>query len=446
MSVVSTKAGKRHGGAWPDGGITAVTVVVSSSGLRALLSSGAFLRLWSIGGCVNTMRWFEVLSAALFTLDMTGSGFAVALVSAARTMPMFLLGAFSGVVTEAVNRKQVMLYGQVLTCMASASVALLAWAGVARPWHVAVAALVAGVVWSTEMATRRRMVGECVEGRLVSRALALDTMTNSFTRLLGPVFAGVIYQRLGLAGSFGFSACVYALAAFVAAGVEYRQSVRRLVFGNVPRELAEGVRYVRADLVIGGVLAVTMAMNLLGFPYAALVAPIGRVVFGVSPALVGVLAASEGFGAFLGGGLLTVREPAINGRILMVGGSMLYLACVAAMPLAPAFWMACLLLAVGGFGSAAFSNMQTSLIVLHAPMPVRSRLMGLLTVCIGMGPLGILLIGTIADFVGPMLAVDLVSASGFVLVCVIGVVWRRREGGADSCPCWSGSSGGKREE
>jgi MFS family permease len=404
-----------------------VTVVVSASGLRALVSSAAFLRLWAIGGCVNTMRWFEVLSAALFTLDMTGSGFAVALVSAARTMPMFLLGAFSGVVTEAVNRKQVLFYGQALTCLASASVALLAWAGVARPWHVAVAALVAGVVWSTEMATRRRMVGECVEGRLVPRALALDTMTNSFTRLLGPVFAGIIYQRLGLAGSFGCSACVYALAAFLAAGVEYRQSVRRLVLGNVPRELAEGVRYVRGDLVIGGVLAVTMAMNLLGFPYSALVAPIGRVVFQVSPTLVGVLAAAEGFGAFLGGAWLTSREPAINGRVLMVGGSMLYLACVVAMPLAPLFWIACLLLTVGGFGSAAFSNMQTSLIVLHTPMPIRSRLMGLLTVCIGMGPLGILLIGTIADFFGPMLAVEIVAASGLVLVCVIGVVWRRRE-------------------
>jgi len=90
-----------------------VTVVASSSGLRVLLSSATFLRLWSIGGCVNTMRSFEVLSAALFTLDVTGSGLDVAIVTAARTMPMFLLGAFSGVVTEAVNRKQVLLYGQV---------------------------------------------------------------------------------------------------------------------------------------------------------------------------------------------------------------------------------------------------------------------------------------------------------------------------------------------
>jgi MFS family permease len=404
-----------------------VTVLVSSGGLRTLLSSAAFLRLWSVGGCVNTMRSFEVLSAALFTLDVTGSGFDVALVSAARTMPMFLLGAFSGVVTEAVNRKHVLVFGQVLTCLASASVALLAWAGVVQPWHVAVAALIAGVVWSTEMATRRRMVGECVEGRLVSRALALDTMSNSFTRLLGPVFAGIIYQRLGLAGSFAFSACVYALAAFLAAGLAYRQTSRRLVLSNVPRELAEGVRYVRADLIISGVLAVTIAMNLLGFPYAALVAPIGRMVFHVSPTLVGVLAAAEALGAFLGGAWLTSRPPAISGRALIVGGSMLFLACVVAMPLAPEFWIACLLLTIGGFGSAAFANMQTSLIVLHAPVPIRSRLMGLLTVCIGMGPLGILLIGAIADFVGPLLAIEMVAATGFVSICAVGLMWRWHE-------------------
>ena len=212
------------------------------------------------------MRAFEVLSAALFTLDATGSGFAVAVVTAARMMPMFLLGAFSGVVTEAVNRKQVLVFGQVLMALASATVAALAWVGVVRPWHVGVAALVGGTVWSTEMATRRRMVGECVEGALISRALALDTMSNSFTRLLGPVFAGAIYQHLGLAGSFGISACIYGLAAFLATGLAYRQRVRRLVLGNVPRDLAEAVRYVRGDLVISGVLAVTIAMNRWVFP------------------------------------------------------------------------------------------------------------------------------------------------------------------------------------
>src|ERR1700756_4307284 len=125
-----------------------MTEIAARSGLGILFRTDAFLRLWAIGSCVNTMRWFEVLAAALFTLDVTGSGFAVAVVSAARTMPMFLLGAFSGVVTEALSRKTVLVAGQVVTCVASGSVAVLGWAGVAQPWHVAVAALVAGVVWS----------------------------------------------------------------------------------------------------------------------------------------------------------------------------------------------------------------------------------------------------------------------------------------------------------
>jgi MFS family permease len=95
------------------------------------------------------------------------------------------------------------------------------------------------------------------------------------------------------------------------------------------------------------------------------------------------------------------------------------------MPFAPTFALACALLVTGGIGSAAFANMQTSLIVLHAPPHIRSRLMGLLTVCIGMGPLGILLIGVLADRFGPLLAVDIMALTGLVAVTTIGLVWRR---------------------
>jgi MFS family permease len=396
-------------------------------GLRALLGTGSFRRLWAIGGCVNAMRWFEVLAAALFTLDATGSGLAVAVVSAARTLPMFLLGAFAGVMTEAVNRKHVLVAGQLITAAASASVAALALLGWARPWHVALAALVAGTVWSTEMATRRRMVGESVPGPLVPRALALDTLTNSVTRMIGPIIAGTLYQLAGLAGAFAVSAAIYLLAAILAAGLRHQQPSRRLALRHVPRDLAEGVAFARGHAVIAGVLLVTIAMNLLAFPYAALVAPIGRLHFGVSPALVGVMAAAESFGAFLGGLRLAGGDPPGSGRILMVGGSLLMLACVALMPLAPAFWAAVALLTVGGFGSAAFANMQTSLVIAHAPPHIRSRLMGLLTVCIGAGPLGILLVGWLASRLGPLAAVQTMALTGLVAVAAAGLVWRRAE-------------------
>jgi MFS family permease len=399
----------------------------NATGLRTLLGSSAFLRLWAIGGCVNTMRFFELLSAALFTLDVTDSGLAVAVVSAARTMPMLLFGAFSGVVTESVSRKLVLQVGQLLTCASAIIIVALAIMGLVRPWHLVVSSFVSGMVWSTEMATRRRMVGESVEGPLVSRALALDTMSNSASRLVGPITAGIVYQHFGIAGSYGVSAAVYAVAACITRGVTYHQQSRRFVMSQVPADLAEAVTFARGHITIAGVLAVTIAMNLLGFPYSALVAPIGRQIFEVSPTLVGVLAAAEAFGAFVGGLWLTTGEPRWTGRILMVGGSLMFTLCVFMMPLVPAFAMACGLLAIGGFGSAAFANMQTSLIVLHAPPHIRSRLMGLLTVCIGMGPVGILLVGFLADRVGPMRAIDIVETICFIWVAWIGVRWRRRE-------------------
>ncbi len=373
------------------------------------------------------MRWFEVLAAALFTLDITGSGFAVAVVSAARTMPMLLFGAFAGVMAEAVNRKHVLIAGQLITAAASASVATLGIFGVARPWHVALAALLAGTVWSTEMATRRRMVGESVPPALIPRALALDTTTNSLTRMVGPIVAGTLYQFAGLAGAFTVSAVFYLVAAILGIGLAHRQERRRLVLSQVPRDLAEGLAFARIHVVVGGVLMVTIAMNLLGFPYAALIAPIGQLHFRVSPVLVGMMAASESFGAFLGGLWLARGDPPGSGRPLMVGGSLLFLVCVALMPLAPVFLIACFLLVAGGFGSAAFANMQTSLIITHAPPHIRSRLMGLLTVCIGMGPIGILLVGALASILGPMRAVDVIELTGLILVSLAGGVWRRRE-------------------
>jgi len=373
------------------------------------------------------MRWFEVLAAALFTLDVTGSGLAVAVVSAARTLPMLFLGAFAGVMAEAVNRKRVLVAGQLVTAVASATVAVLAALDVAQPWHVALAALIAGIVWSTEMSTRRRMVGECVSPAQVPRALALDTLTNSITRMIGPIVAGTLYQFAGLAGAFTLSSLLYLLAALLAMGLQHEQEIRRFVLSHVPRDLAEAVSFARGHAVIAGVLLVTIAMNLLGFPYSALIAPIGRNHFMVSPALVGMMAAAESFGAFLGGLWLAGGDPPGKGRILMVGGSLLFLVCVALMPLAPLFWLAWALLVIGGFGSAAFANMQTSLIITHAPPNMRSRLMGLLTVCIGAGPVGILLVGVLASALGPLGAVSAIELAGLAAVIAAGSLWRRRE-------------------
>ncbi len=395
--------------------------------MRALLASGNFLRLWTIGGIVNAMRWVELLAAGLFTYELTGSGLAVAAVSAARTLPMLLFGAIAGVICESVDRKTVLQTGLLISCAAAGAVLVLALAGIVQPWHIALAAFCAGCVWATEMATRRRMVGESAGPALISRAVALDSMTGATTRGIGPLIGSFAFDYLGLAGAFAISATCYALAALLVPGLTHSQTIRTLLLARVPRELAEGFAFARRQPAVLAVLGVTMTMNLFAFSYSAMIAPIARRVFDMPAALAGVLASAEPLGSLIGGLVLAMVTPRTSPRVLMLSGSAAFLAALALMPLIPNYWLACAVLTVGGMGLALFGNMQTTLILTSVPAAVRSRQMGLITVSIGTGPLGQLLIGAIGDRVGELYAVLTVACCGLSCIAVAAVLWTRAE-------------------
>src|SRR6267154_1301609 len=75
----------------------------------ALLATPGYLRLWFAGGVGNAMRWLELLVAGVFTYNATHSTFLVALVTVARSLPMFFAGALAGVIGEALNRKRILV-------------------------------------------------------------------------------------------------------------------------------------------------------------------------------------------------------------------------------------------------------------------------------------------------------------------------------------------------
>jgi len=53
--------------------------------------------------------------------------------------------------------------------------------------------------------------------------------------------------------------------------------------------------------------------------------------------------------------------------------------------------------------------------------------MGLLTVCIGGGPVGILLVGALASVMGPLRAVDAIELMGLAAVAAAGLFWKHKE-------------------
>lgn len=388
--------------------------------------SADFVRLWAVGGIGNVLRWLEVLAASLFTLDATGSELAVAAVASARALPLMLTGGFAGVLADALDRKQIVVGGMLLSAASSASVVVLAVAGVLAPWHLFLASLISGLVYGTEMSARRRMVGESVALPLVARAVALDSLTGSASRAIGPLVGGAAYEFLGLPGTFLGSALLSIGAAWLATRVRHAQTTKKLSRGAVFSDLGEALHVVRATPVLIVLIGVTTAQNLFGFAYTSLVAPVGEGVFGVSAVLVGVLAAAEPAGATLGGlALAAWGHPPGRQPWLLMAGAATFLTLMAAIPAAPWFWACGALLFAGGFGIALYSNVQTTLALAEAPTAMRSRVMGLITVAIGTWPVGMLVAGWLADRIGPLWALGALGIAGLAWLAGVATFYAR---------------------
>lgn len=396
------------------------------SPIRELLRSPDFLRLWLVGAFANAMRWLELLASGLFAWAATHDAFAVTVVVALRQIPQLTFGAFVGALSEALNRKLILMLALVVPALVSTLLATLAATGQLEVWHVALGNLVSGTMWSTEMSTRRRMVGEAAGPQRLVNAIALDSVTSAATRAIGPLLGGFAFQWLGMMGAYTLTAFVQFAAAFAIAGLVHPQATRRLDLVRIPHEIAEGLAYARTRPTILLVFGVTIVCNAFAFAYSGLVAPIGQGAFGVSPALVGLLAAAEPIGALTGGALLAAGVIQMDRRLAFAGGAALFMVALIVMALSPSYWLAFAALVIGGFGTAGFGNMQSTLMLTEAPPEVRSRLMGVVTVCIGTGPLGQLAAGALSDQIGPRGAVLALAVAGLALTAALSLALRQR--------------------
>lgn len=395
------------------------------SPILRLLRTPDYRRLWLLGGIANAMRWLEMLAASLWTFEATQSALAVAAVAMMRAFPMLLLGALAGVLAERFDRRRLLAVLQVSSAFGAGTVALLAATGWLAPWHLMGQGLLAGLAWAGEMATRRRMVADAAPQEDLVPAVALDTMTGSTTRAIGPLAGGVLFQWVGLPTAAGI-ACVFHLVALVLAlRVTPPPKPPRGAGSGALAGIAEAARLAAVSPPLRMVLVVTLVMNVFAFCYGAILPAFGALAFGASGAAIGLLAAAEPFGALVGGLWITLSRRTPPGTGPLVLGSLLFLVLVMGVAFSHSYLLAWSLLAVGGLGTARFAAMQTSVVMTTAPVEIRSRVLGLVTTCIGMSPAGVLTIGALSDALGPRAAILAMAGAGLLLMLIVLLAERR---------------------
>ena len=391
---------------------------------RWLLHLPDFRRLWLIGLVVFAVRWLEMLVVGIFVYQHTGSAFQVALMTLLRMAPMVMFGPLIGALVERFERRSAQIIVCVCLLATAVVVAALAFSGRLEVWHLAAASFCNGIAWAADNPVRRVMIGEVVGPERMGAAMAIDVGANNASRMLGPTIGGLVLVNAGIAGAFSISVVCYALALLAALRLRHRNSVAPAASGAVFAHIIEGLLLARRDPRLVAILTVTIIYNVFGWPFTSMIPVIGQDSLHLAPGGIGILASMDGIGSFIGAIAIALWARPPHFTRLYIGAVLSYLVLLMGFALAPHALFAGTALLLTGLANSGFSVMQATLIYLAAPPEMRSRLYGVLSLCIGSGLVGFFHLGLMAELIGAPWATTLSGIEGLVVLALTWRWWR----------------------
>lgn len=424
-----------------------------------MLSNADFRLVWYVGSLAEFGRRFELLLLSLLMLQITGSDYLLlGLILVFNNLSRPLVSLFTGDIADRFNRRKVMLAGQSINLLTvSVMVAAVAYdLELLRPWHLFAAAFIQGLTKAIEDPSRRTAIFDIIGRRRLVNAVSLDVISHNVGKMLGPVAAGVLLDYTNYAAAYAFLLGAHAVNWLLMARLRIPDAVARAAaLANPPaatnspataatsnppaaarpprepllRSLGEAFRAAWRSPTLVGMLYITIVMNAMAFPVQQFIPAIGQDYLKVGATLVGLLAAADGFGHLAAAGLMTLaREIRFHGRYFTIGSVIVLLMSIAFV-WSPWYWVTFALLVLSGIGQAGFSTMQSSIMMLASPPDMRGRMMGLLSVCIGLGhPVGGLIVGMMAAAFAVPLAISVNAAAGLGLLlpamAVTPLLWR----------------------
>jgi MFS family permease len=373
----------------------------------------------------NILWWqsfyMEMVVIGWLVFELTNSPWMVSLVSFSRSLPLLLVGFWTGPLIDHFGRRKIILAAQSVNLGAYLVLVLLLWSGTASVWNIAIVAFVLGTAWAVDWPARRALLPDIVGKEKMVDAMLLDSFLTGIGRIVSPSLAGGLIAWFGAIGCYAVMALLSVTALWTLNTLTH-QSIPRTTMRPTARPwtlIGHGLRYVRHNEVILAVLLITLIMNFWIFPYVTLLPIFARDILHQGPVGLGMLSTGTGIGAFLGLILINwVRRHYSNGWIFVVGSIWMCLTLIA-FALSQNYQFSWLMLFLAGLGMSCFGTLQSAIILLTASDEMRSRVMGLLVLAIGSDPLGQLQIGFLSERFGVQATLaGEASAAAFTILLV----------------------------
>jgi MFS family permease len=357
--------------------------------MLAALRQRNFALLW-VGQLISLAGdWVLLIALPFYAYDLTGSALAAGGMFMAQNVPRVLLGSIAGVFVDRWDRRRTMIVADVSRAAILLPIPFVHSAD--WLWVIYVVAFIQTAIGQFFNPAKSAIIPHLVSEDELVGANALNSLSESLTRLIAPALGGAFYGALGLgsvvsadSASYAVSAVMIALIALpwaetASASATRAAAVRwRAVWG----EWRDGVRLIARHRTIRAIFVImATAMIAEGF-ITVLLIPLVKDVLHQGPTGLGALMSAQATGGIVGSLLLgrlgnrlrPVVFISISGILFGIGD----MALVNVTRYAPgiAFPLACALIAVTGIPIIGFFVGLSTLLQVAAADAFRGRVFG----------------------------------------------------------------------
>ena len=363
----------------------------------------------------------ELLVLGYLILNLTDSAFQVGLIAVFLNIPRPLLALFAGLLADRLDRRRILIGTHATYFGLATAILLLLISGDVQPWHVFIAVLVQGATRVTDDPARRTAIFDLAGHEHLASAMSLETITNNWGRILGPLAGGILIAGAGFIGAFAVIVTLDLIALLLISRMRLPRQARASGSDmSMARGLLEGLQHSVSNRMVLGVLSMSLIVNALVFPIQYFIPVIANDLLMVGPVLGGLLGSAEGSGALIGASAISLKKGIRYHGRLFCAGAVTVASAVSLMAWSPWFAVSFSLLLLGGFGQAGFSTMQSTILLLETQPEMRGRVMGAQGTVNGLGHLiGGSEIGAIASAFGIGLAIGINAGAGLLLILTV---------------------------
>ncbi len=383
----------------------------------APLREGRDFRLLFAGRFVSMAGNAVATTAASWQVyGLTRSSLAVGMLTLASSAGMFSGLLAGGMLADRHDRRMLILASRVPLAALAAMLMVNSLLPHPRLWLVYVVVLAVGAFSGIGSPASTAAVPALVGPGRLAAAAALNAMGGQLGNLGGPALAGALIAGPGLASCYGLDAACFAIFGIT---LWFIKPLPPTVRAGRPglRSMAEGLRHVRRNAVVGGMLAVDTSAMIFGMP-SALFPAIASQHFHGGSATFGLLSAAPGFGALLGaatsGWTGRLKRP---GVVVIIAG-LVWGAAIVGFGLSGTLAVALAFLALAGMADLISEVLRNALLQHYTPDSLRGRVSSLYLAQVTTAPS----VGNVeAGLVAQLFSVTLSVVSGG-LACVAGAL------------------------